>query len=131
MNKTIFSELVRFAGVGVANTLLDFCIFLIMIRLLDASLVASNFVAWSVAFTFSYFVNGRGTFRRSWNDLFAPMSYLRVASANLLSFGLATTVLVLLSMRVPLALAKGVSLVFGFLTNFSIGKYLIGRGRGY
>ena len=38
-----------FAGVGVVNTLIDLCFFLLSLKFLTSSLIVANVLAWTVA----------------------------------------------------------------------------------
>jgi len=116
-------ELLRFIGVGVLNSALDFAVFTLCIRGLALCLVAANLSAWSVAVTFSYFMNGRWTFARSRAEVLQARPYVRFVLGNALSFVLATLVLVTLARHLPTLIAKAVSLAIGFAINFLVARY--------
>jgi putative flippase GtrA len=116
-------EIARFALIGCANTLIDFSVFWLGARRMGFPIVIANVTAWLVAFTFSYLVNGRFTFRRGWNVLLNIRYYCRVAVGNLLSLVLATTILLIAASHMPLAFAKLLSIAVGFAVNFVATKY--------
>jgi putative flippase GtrA len=124
MKHAIFRELLRFIGVGLLNSALDFAVFTLCVRGLELSLVAANFCAWGVAVSFSYFLNGRWTFSRSWPELLRLWPYVRFVVGNALSFVIATLALVVLARHMPVLPAKAVSLAIGFVVNFLVAKYL-------
>jgi len=115
-------EVSRFALIGCANTLIDFCVFLVLARALQLPLVAANLCAWAVAFTFSFLANGRWTFGLSWVRLLRPGYYAGLAAASLLSVVATTSVLVISAAHVPLVLAKLLSISVGFVINYALAK---------
>ncbi len=142
-------EVMRFAIVGVFNTCIDVSIFWTCTHVFvnapvfdriaatlagsrlpiaagaeDVLLVASNFAAWAVAFSISFVVNNLWTFRRHHTQFLRLPYYLRVAACNLVSWGVATTVLVQASPYMPLIAAKFLSIAVGFVLNFLIGKFM-------
>jgi putative flippase GtrA len=119
-----FLELGRFAVIGCANTLIDFGVFWLGARDLGIPIILANVTAWLVAFTFSYLVNGHFTFHRGWDVLLSPRYYCRVALGNCLSLLLTTIILLVAASRMPLVLAKILSIGVGFAVNFLTAKYI-------
>ena len=115
-------EISRFALVGCANTLIDFCVFLTLARGLHLPLVAANLGAWLTAFCFSFLVNGRWTFGLAWARLLRPRYFAGLALASLMAALVTTSVLLLSAPHLPLALAKILSIAVGFLLNYGLAK---------
>jgi putative flippase GtrA len=90
--------LARFAGVGVANTLIDVVLFMLLHDRLG--IVAANFVSTVAGMTFSFVVNGLFTFR-------AQRLTLRHAVLFLATNGVTLWVLQPLVIHALLALAPG------------------------
>ena len=128
--RAIPRELFRFIGVGALNSALDFAVFTLCVRGLGLSLLAANLAAWSIAVTFSYFMNGRWTFARSWADVLRASPYLRFLLGNAASFVVATLALVVLALHMPVLAAKALSLAIGFVINFLVAKYIAFDVRG-
>src|SRR4030088_844759 len=61
-NRGVWLQATRFAAVGVVNTLVDFCVFLLALAYLTNSLVVANVCSWLVAVTGSYVMNSFITF---------------------------------------------------------------------
>lgn len=59
MDKKFF----KYAAVGVLNTAIHWAVFFCMLRYLGADQALSNFVAFCIAVTFSFFVNTKVTFQ--------------------------------------------------------------------
>ena len=87
-------------------------------------LLAANFIAWAVAFSISFVINNYWTFRRHRSAFLHLSFFLRVAIGNLLSWGVATGVLIFAAHQLPLAAAKLLSIAVGFVLNFCIGKFM-------
>jgi len=52
-----YSELIRFAAVGVFNTLLDFCIFGLLANIIGVDKVVSNIISTTICITISFILN--------------------------------------------------------------------------
>ncbi|MCG7600448.1 GtrA family protein [Halomonas sp. McH1-25] len=59
----MLQRLTRYIGIGVLNTIIHWTIFLALHMLFGRSQAISNFVAFGVAVTFSFFFNARYTFQ--------------------------------------------------------------------
>ena len=117
------AELLRFGCVGVINTAIDVSVFFLCVRVIALPLVAANFSSWIVAFSFSFLVNNAWTFRRQPSDFLKLGYYLRIAAGNLVSWSVATGVLLYAAPLMPLFAAKLASIAVGFVLNFAIAKY--------
>lgn len=54
----------KYLSIGVLNTLLHWCVFLLLLSLLDFRQGAANFLAFLVAVTFSFCMNAKFTFNK-------------------------------------------------------------------
>lgn len=153
-NRAFSLKAISFALVGVLNTLVDYCVFLLARELLigspaaqstiDAlaascrcgtantvSLVIANMMSWIVAVSGSYVMNSSITFAaESGRKLRWRAYFLFVASgiigwvANTAALLFAAEVLVL-----PIWLAKAVAILASFVVNFSLSHFLVFRAR--
>jgi len=98
-------RLVKFAVVGVANTAIDFGVFLLLFYGLGWALLVANTLAWGAGVTNSYLVNSRWTFhdpaRRD-----RPARAALFVAFNLCGLLLANAVIWTLALVVPAWLAK-------------------------
>ena len=120
------AEWLRFAGVGVLNSAIDFAAFTIGITF-GLPLLASTAMSWTLAVSFSYFANSRWTFRRSWGAILRPSPYARFVFGNALSFVLATAVLLAASQWMAALLAKAISSLVALALNFFIARSVASR----
>lgn len=103
----------RYVSVGLVNTVIHCCVFAVMFYVAGASQAMSNFLAFAVAVTFSFFANARYTFSA---DATAVRYFLYVAFMGLLAatFGFLADLWALPPLLM-LGLFASFSLVCGFI----------------
>jgi putative flippase GtrA len=154
-NRALSLKAMAFAVIGVVNTVVDYCVFLIaraalsgspaaqsaVDRLADSchcgnattvSLVAANMMSWIVAVTGSYIMNSSITFaaesgrRLRWRDYGA---FLASGVVGWLA-NTATLVFAAEALLLPVWLAKAVAILASFVVNFSLSHFVVFRVRG-
>ncbi len=112
----------RFAGVGVVNTLLDLGLFLLLHDHLG--IVLANFVSTSAGMTFSFVVNGLFTFQAG--RLTLRHALLFVATTGLVMWAVQPLVIHgLLSVVDPILVVKVLSIGVSFVVNFAAYRYVV------
>ncbi len=119
-----------FATVGVVNTLIDLCLFLLSLKFLTSSLIVANILAWSVAVTGSYVMNSFITFAAESGRRLNWRSYTAFVASQILGLLAATATLVLAANVMPVLYAKLLAIAVSFLVNFSISNFVVFRKRG-
>jgi putative flippase GtrA len=119
-----------FATVGVVNTLIDLCLFLLSLKFLTSSLIVANVLAWSVAVTGSYVMNSFITFAAESGRRLNWRSYTAFVASQILGLLAATATLVLAANVMPVLYAKLLAIAVSFLVNFSISNFVVFRKRG-
>jgi putative flippase GtrA len=143
-----------FAAVGVVNTAVDFCVFLLARAALTHSataltaigslsdfcrcgdttamtLVVSNLISWAVAVSGSYIMNSSITFaaesgqRLRWRDF---LTFVASGIAGWLA-NTATLVVAVEILLLPIWLAKAVAILASFMINFSLSHFVVFRPR--
>ena len=122
-------KILRFALIGVGNTLVDFSVFTIAYKVVGLPIVASNVVAWLVAVTGSYVLNTYITFHVESGRLLRYRDYLTFAASGVLGMVMTTAVLLLLSLYVHVMVAKAISILVGFAVNFTMSNLVVFRAR--
>jgi putative flippase GtrA len=143
-----------FAMVGVVNTAVDYCVFLIarmallhsatahaaigslshMCRCGDAmsiTLVVSNLISWSVAASGSYIMNSSVTFAAESGRKLRWGAYLAFVASGMVGW-LANTAMLLIAaelLLLPILLAKAVAILASFVVNFSLSHFVVFRVR--
>jgi putative flippase GtrA len=118
-----------FATVGVVNTLVDLCVFLLSYNLLHLPLIPANVLAWLVAVSGSYVMNCFITFaaesgrRLRWRDYGA---FVASGIAGLIAN---TTTLFVASYWIPVLAAKLLAIAVSFAVNFSLSHFVVFRSR--
>lgn len=110
---------VKYAIVGVLNTLVDLTIFVTLTESLGISPKLANIVSYSAGILVSFVLNRRLVFRYHSYHHGVRQQLIRFAVVNLLSLAISTTLVVVLSAQVPPLMAKLLSIppvfVWGFL----------------
>jgi putative flippase GtrA len=148
------AKAVSFALIGVVNTLVDYCVFLLVRAGLSASaaavaalasfgdachcgdattltLVVSNLISWSVAVTGSYVMNSSITFAAESGRRLRLSAYLTFVASGVVGM-LANTATLLFAAQIlllPVWLAKAVAILASFLVNFSLSHFVVFRPR--
>jgi putative flippase GtrA len=63
------NKVVRFAAIGVMNTVIDFAILFLLSRVFNVPITVANIISTSVAFMFSFSMNKKYTFKTSNTDV--------------------------------------------------------------
>ena len=116
---------VKFALVGVTNTLVDIAIFTVLAQFLGVWVYFAHFVSYSCGTLNSYIFNRTWTFRTS-EKFFSPQ-LLRFIGVNIIILVI-TTVIIWLAQDVllmPTMVAKLASVVIGLGVNFLLNKILV------
>ena len=114
---------VRFATVGVANTLIDLLLFWVLVAPLG--ILAANVVSTSVGMAFSFLANGRHTFRATEVTSQQAVAFVGTNAVTMwllqpMVIGLAHGLL-----ATPVILAKGLALGTSVVTNFLLYRFVV------
>jgi len=123
LQRVIVRQFVKFCLVGLANTIIDYAVYLFFSRLLGWYFLLANIIAILAAMTFSFFANKHWTFRNK--DKQIKSQYLKFAAVNGVYFLLNN--LIVFSLVHYLAtydlLAKIIAIAIGLLWNFLANKF--------
>jgi len=127
-DKEHFRQFYKFSVVGVFNTLIDFLVFLGLIRLISFfgdHVLYANVISFAVAVTNSYILNRRWTFRSS--DAGLAQQYARFFVINLTGLAVNTGLLYIFVYQVHLYDVFGKILAIGITLfwNFFLNKWLV------
>jgi putative flippase GtrA len=153
-DRAVSFKAVAFAMVGVVNTAVDYCFFLLARALLDRSagaialfaslsglcqcgsaatisLIVANTFSWLVAVGGSYIMNSTITFAAESGRKLRWSAFLAFAASGIAGW-LANTAMLLAAAEVlllPVWLAKLVAVVASFVVNFSLSHFVVFRVR--
>jgi putative flippase GtrA len=130
-SRALILQAMRFAAVGVVNTLVDFCVFLIAFAYLTSSLVAANTCSWVVAVTGSYVMNSVFTFAAESGRQLMLRAYMRFMASAVLAL-VANTSALLFAVKVlflPVVVGKILAIGVSFMVNFSLARFVVFRRR--
>jgi len=129
----IAKEVIKFGIVGVANTCIDFSVYILLTRTIGffgRYLILANIISFLVAVTNSYYWNRRWTFRS--NDAKRVSQYSKFLIVNLFGMAINTGVLSLLVYKGHLydVFAKICAVVVAMFWNYIINKIWVFRTKG-
>lgn len=127
--RAIALKAISFASIGVIITLIDFSIFWTANTILHWPLVPSNVLAWLVAVSFSYAMNSFITFGPESGRVLRWSDYATFVASGVAGMVMSTATLVALSYVMPVVAAKLISILVGFVVNFSLSHFVVFRKR--
>lgn len=144
-----------FALVGVLNTAVDYCVFLLARAALERSvatlavferladwcrcskpetilLIAANMTSWIVAVSVSYILNSSITFAAESGRKLRWRHYLTFAASGIAGLIVNTAVLVFAAaiLLLPVVLAKALAILASFVVNFLLSHFVVFGSRG-
>jgi putative flippase GtrA len=154
-DRALSFKAIVFGLVGVVNTAIDYCVFLVARSLLDRSsaalatfasvsdlcrcgspatvtLIAANTISWIVAVSGSYVMNSSITFAAESGRRLRWRPYFTFVASGIAGW-LANTATLLIAAEVlflPVWLAKAVAVLVSFVVNFSLSHFVVFRVRG-
>lgn len=126
-DRSLRLKAMSFGVIGVANTLVDYTIFLFGYYVLDLPLVPANILSWLVAVSGSYVMNSFITFaaesgrRLRWRD------YGTFVVSGIAGLIANTITLVAVAYVLPVLVAKVCAIGVSFLVNFSLSHFVVFR----
>jgi len=118
-----------FALVGVVNTGVDFCVFMVGYKLLHLALIPANLLSWIVAVSGSYVLNSMITFAAESGRRLTLRAYVSFVASGVAGFIGNTATLWVASFFVPVAIAKVIAIGASFVLNFSLSHFVVFRKR--
>ena len=118
-----------FALVGVINTAVDFCVFMVGYKLMHLGLIPANLLSWIVAVSGSYVLNSMITFAAESGRRLTLRAYVSFVASGVGGLIGNTTTLWLASFFVPVLIAKVVAIGASFVLNFSLSHFVVFRKR--
>jgi len=131
---TILRKAVSFGLIGIVNTVIDFAIFMIGIKVLGLGLVPANVLSWFIAISGSYVMNSFITFAAESGRQLTWRGYATFVASGIVGVVASTTTLVvaaaLLGHVLPGAnvlIAKLLAIGVSFVVNFSMSHFVVFR----
>ena len=127
LSRPTVSKIISFGVIGLGNTVIDLGVFTLAYQMLQLPLVPANVIAWLVAVSCSYVMNTMITFRAESGRVLRRKDYFNFVASGVLGVFATTTTLVVLSNFMPVLFAKLVSILAGFVVNFSMSHFVVFR----
>lgn len=121
------AKMVSFGIIGLGNTVIDLAIFSFAYKVLGLPLIPANVLAWLVAVSGSYVMNTMITFRAESGRVLRRKDYVSFVASGILGVIATTTTLVVLSNFMPVIGAKLMSILAGFVVNFTMSHFVVFR----
>ena len=116
-----------FAVIGVVNTLVDLCVFLVAYQVFNVPLIPANVLAWLVAVSGSYVMNSSITLAAESGGRLAWRPYGTFVASGIVGVLANTATLVIASYWIPVLAAKLLAIVASFVVNFSLSHFVVFR----
>jgi putative flippase GtrA len=153
-NRALSLKAITFALIGVVNTLVDYCIFLVARAVLSrspsaqglfdsvsascrcadpttVSLIAANMTSWIIAVSGSYILNSSITFAAESGRKLRWRSYFIFLLSGIVGWFANTATLVFAAqvLQLPVWVAKAIAVLASFVVNFSLSHFVVFRVR--
>ena len=153
-NRALSLKAIAFGLVGVVNTVVDYCVFLLARAAFDRSaaalaafasltvlcdcgstatftLIAANTAAWLVAMSGSFVMNSFVTFAAETGRKLRWRAYFAFAGSGVAGWIANTATLLVLAqiLLLPVLIAKAVAILVSFVVNFSISHFVVFRAQ--
>jgi putative flippase GtrA len=153
-NRAVSLKAISFGLVGMVNTVVDYCVFLLaraafgssaaalaafasLSSLCDCgngtmfSLIAANTISWIVAVSGSYVMNSFSTFAAETGRKLRWRAYFAFVLSGVAGWIANTATLLILAelLLLPVFLAKAVAILASFIVNFSLSHFVVFRAR--
>jgi putative flippase GtrA len=155
-NRALSVKAVAFGLVGVVNTAIDYCVFLLARAVFDGSsaalaafasvsafcqcgnaasvtLIAANTIAWIVAVSGSYVMNSSITFAVETGRELKWRAYFTFVASGVVGWIANTTTLLIAAevLLLPVWLAKAIAILASFVVNFTLAHFVVFRARSH
>jgi putative flippase GtrA len=130
-NRAMSFKVVVYALVGVVNTAVDYCLFLIAHTVLGLPLVAANALSWIIAVSNSYMLHSTVTFAAESGRKLRWSTYFTFVASGIVGWlaNTATLVVAVEVLLLPVWLAKLFAVMASFVVNFSMSHFVVFRVR--
>lgn len=118
-----------FASIGVVNALVDFAIFMALVKWGGLSLLVANLLSWAVAVSGSYVMNTMITFSAESGRQLRLADYGRFVLSGAAGAAANTAAVLGFALVMSLALAKILAIGVSFVVNFSMSHFFVFRAR--
>lgn len=127
--RTRIIQIGLFAAVGVANTLIDLLLFLLLTQGFSLPIGLSNIVSFSVGALNGFVLNGRVTFKGALQNPATLSVATRYVIAILATLSISTVLVLLLSTHFSASVAKVISIGPVFAIGFLLSRNFVFRER--
>lgn len=122
LQRTGVKQFIKFSLVGVTNTIIDFSAYFFLTRVLAVHFLVANIISFTIAVSWSYFLNKRWTFRDT--DTRTGVQFFKFVLVNIVGLALneGTLSLVVLVFGAHDLAAKLIAVVIVVIWNFFINR---------
>lgn len=123
VSKLFANQAIRFATVGVSNTVIDFVVFMLLQSV--TGVVAAQFIGYGAGTLNSYLWNRRWTFARGKGFDFSEM--IRFLLVNITVAIITAIAISLVPVSIPVWIAKVAVTILGLAINYTVSKLWVFR----
>lgn len=122
------TRLIKFGLVGAVNTLLDFSVFIFLVRAMELDPLWSNFISYVAAVINSYILNMLWTFRSSSEKKLDPGTFVVFVSVNSIGLVIGTSVILAFQSIMAVEAAKIIAVFSTLAWNFVGTRHFVFNG---
>ena len=126
-DRAVTLKAMSFAMVGAVNTVVDACVFFLLLGYATNSLVIANVGAWLTAITGSFVMNSLTTFSAETGGRPRLKHLPGFVMSGLVAVTASTTAVVIAAKFMPVWAAKGIAILVSFAVNFTITHFVVFR----
>ena len=126
-DRAVTLKAMSFAMVGAVNTVVDACVFFLLLGYATNSLVFANVGAWLTAISGSFVMNSLTTFSAETGGRPRLRHFPGFVLSGILAVTASTTAVVIAVKFMPVWAAKGIAILVSFAVNFSITHFVVFR----
>ena len=129
-DRAVTLKAMSFAMVGAVNTVVDACVFFLLLGYATNSLVFANVGAWLTAISGSFVMNSLTTFSAETGGRPRLKHFPGFVMSGIVAVTASTTAVVIAAKFMPVWAAKGIAILVSFAVNFSITHFVVFRTKG-
>jgi putative flippase GtrA len=126
-DRAVTLKAMSFAMVGAVNTVVDACVFFLLLGYATNSLVIANVGAWLTAISGSFVMNSLTTFSAETGGRPRLKHFPGFVMSGIVAVTASTTAVVIAAKFMPVWAAKGIAILVSFAVNFSITHFVVFR----
>lgn len=121
----MWRKLSKYGVIGVLNAVIDFMIYIMLIKYFHAYPLLAHIVAWCVAVQFSYMMNSLITFEKSLKQTLTLTPWFKFILSGLAALSASSLVLYISLGYFSVYMAKIIAIIASYAVGFILSQYIV------